>query len=493
MAKAKRPSKRPPLHRRVKRHHIGIGLIAALLVWGGVAFVSTRPADVLACNAVTSLQITNPSPNAVLTGGVTLQAKSATALTTPLSFWLNSTQLSVPTGSTDGGITWTAQWNSATISDGSYQLTAQTQTQNGGYCSSPITVSVKNSTVIVSGQVVIGIQPGSWNGDTNINVPFSAHVGYKDSSGNTQDVTAQSQYSWSTSLGVITGNGPTATYYSGPYSGSGYVTVVATYNGQKASISAPVKVTSVTSSNTTTTISPSPTPSQQLSGTDSGDETPHPVSQPMPIEVAQCLIKAVGQTRYNAITNGQSEPTQDERLKGAVCFQPIHVIPARLAPVDPAKVDSLPQSVPALQVGGAKTEDVTANGKVKQQLALSGKGVPGSTVYIYVFSEPLVLQTAVDNQGNWSYSLDNPLKPGHHQVYAVMQQAGGQFVRSLPLPITIAQAAASSDNPQGNSLQIQQDRAVEFSSYILGALLVVIVGLRALFVLRRRIKMPNGA
>ena len=494
MAKA-RKAKPKPLHRRVKKHHIGIGVVVGILVWVSVAVFSVRPVKVLACSNG-GLTVTSPAANSIVNGQVNLIASSTSAFAGSVVFYINGSPLGQASASNNNS-QWSYSWNSVAYPNGTYQVMAGDT--SGPYCSSPVPFNVQNGTA--TGQKLsVSLQPGSWSGDTNLSVPFSARAVVSSSSGGSTDVNASSQFSWSTSLGVISsGGGPNAMYYSGPNAGSGTITVVAVFDGMKATASAPVKVNSVSGSSTADGSSPSPSPSASAAPTasdtsDTSDTSgPRPVSQPLDPQVAECLVKAIGQARYQVIISGRSQPTQDERLKGAPCFEPIHVIPARLAPVAPEKVSQLPQTQPQLGVAAAKTENVTANGKTKQQLAISGKGVPGTTVYIYVFSEPLVLQTSVDSSGNWSYQLDNPLKPGHHQVYAVMQQAGGQFVRSLPLPISIAQAASSSDNPQGNSLQIQQDRAVEFSGYIFGALVVVIVALRALFLIRRRMKKLNGA
>jgi hypothetical protein len=82
-----------------------------------------------------------------------------------------------------------------------------------------------------------------------------------------------------------------------------------------------------------------------------------------------------------------------------------------------------------LDVVDAKTDDN------KTAIALKGHGLPKSFVTLFIYSEmPIVLTVETDDNGNWSYMLDNNIDNGVHQAYvAVTDNTGKITAKSQPL------------------------------------------------------------
>jgi hypothetical protein len=127
--------------------------------------------------------------------------------------------------------------------------------------------------------------------------------------------------------------------------------------------------------------------------------------------------------------------------------------------VDPGKVKDLPVA-PAAQLGTVQIKNTKVTGSdktTKEVLELSGKASADEEVYIWIYSEPMVLKAKADGKGDWKYTLENPLAPGKHEIYVTKQASDKTFVRSQPAFISVAKAASSEQNPQGNSLVLLQD------------------------------------
>ncbi|GAG77062.1 unnamed protein product, partial [marine sediment metagenome] len=88
---------------------------------------------------------------------------------------------------------------------------------------------------------------------------------------------------------------------------------------------------------------------------------------------------------------------------------------------------------------------------------------------------PLVLTTTSDGNGNWSYTIEDPLEPGSHEAYVAVESDNGEFVRSQSFAFTINQAASTEDNPSGLSLALGSSSNDAVSSYL--GFIVLAIGL----------------
>ena len=86
---------------------------------------------------------------------------------------------------------------------------------------------------------------------------------------------------------------------------------------------------------------------------------------------------------------------------------------------------------------------------------LSGQALPNALVTVYVFSDPIVVVVKTDQQGNWSYDLEQDLADGDHEAYVAVTDNLGQITaQSSPLPfvktaeaVTIRTAEAAATRP----------------------------------------------
>jgi hypothetical protein len=201
------------------------------------------------------------------------------------------------------------------------------------------------------------------------------------------------------------------------------------------------------------------------------------------VQVLGCLAQKLG-TNFAAISDGQTPASLAARLDGAKCFSGSNKIPAALAPVEPSDISDLPVETTQVAVDSLTNESiVNASGTKITAIVAKGTGVPSSSVFLYVFSnDPMVLRAETDSSGKWTYVLENPLKPGHHKVYAVSQADASSFVRTPAVPVTIAAAASGSED---GSLVIENGLSSAQVTYVAIAALMVAI---AIFLLVRLVR-----
>jgi len=236
------------------------------------------------------------------------------------------------------------------------------------------------------------------------------------------------------------------------------------------------------------------------SGTSTGTATVEPAVQvgssqvKVSSQMQACIVeKGMTLDRYKAIASGKSRPTDSELTKIQTCFALVsYILPTNFAPVDPVKVKNLGSDKVITISKPINVTKKDAYGNKKETLKLSGKAKSKSTVYLYIFSDPLVITTSADSDGNWQYTLEDPLNPGNHEVYAVVDKGDGSYKRSDPMSFIISTAGASAVNPNGLSLNLSKvPTATPAQStgnlvfYIAGSAAVLVVVLVGLYVVVR--------
>lgn len=122
----------------------------------------------------------------------------------------------------------------------------------------------------------------------------------------------------------------------------------------------------------------------------------------------------------------------------------------KLAPVEEAIIQKKNLQQP--KVAGAisedlkieKIEDIVLNKNIRQKI--SGKALPGSVVLLYIYSElPMITQAQTDEFGNWTYTLQNSLLDGNHEIYVTINDNTGKIVsKSNPISFMVREARAVS-------------------------------------------------
>lgn len=217
-------------------------------------------------------------------------------------------------------------------------------------------------------------------------------------------------------------------------------------------------------------------------------------SYKVPSEVEGCLRDAVGEERFNQIKQEGSEPTRGEKEKAEACFARINKIQKKFLPPAAEEVpflESDPNTIDFAEFNQDKKEvrGQTFGGKV----VFKGKGPANSQVTIYIYSEPIVVATKTNENGEWVYELNKPLKGEKHVAYATVRKTSGEIVRSSVFNFEVL-ASEDVDLPQfldeSETNQIPQ-------RFILYALGLILIGVFAVFILRKfgykRAKLPEVA
>lgn len=209
-----------------------------------------------------------------------------------------------------------------------------------------------------------------------------------------------------------------------------------------------------------------------------------PPAMIMSEDLKKCLLQAVGQERFDAISGGE-EPTDEEKAKGMDCFKAHEkkaesktITGDQLLPPPPAEVPYIKEDPKAIKVDNVTLQD--------------GQTVIGGTtevkaenfiVDVYVYSDPIQVTATADKNGQWSLVYDGKLPEGDHKIYAVIKKAA-ENVRSEakifnPAKAQAAAAAQTADQIPPIEAETSTDPGL-YIIYIIGG--VAIVGLVGLLI-----------
>lgn len=167
----------------------------------------------------------------------------------------------------------------------------------------------------------------------------------------------------------------------------------------------------------------------------------------IPDETKVCLITTVGDKRFAEINTGQGKPTEEERTKGNACFAKLNSTQTKFLPPPPEQilfVEEDPETINFNEISQATQID--KGKKLGGKLVLRGNAPPDSNVLIYVFSEPIVITTKADENGDWIYELNQPLSGTKHTAYAAVRTTSGKIVKSSVFDFTVIAADEDIEN-----------------------------------------------
>jgi len=189
----------------------------------------------------------------------------------------------------------------------------------------------------------------------------------------------------------------------------------------------------------------------------------------IPGDIDACLRGSVGLGRYEEIKSGRSEPTEVERVRGESCFDNLNETQVSFLPAPPEQIPYLVENSKIIEVGGVGQKIVQVSpGIIDNILVLSGTGLPNSIVDIYIFSEPIVVTTTTDENGDWIYELNQPLEGETHVAYATIRNQSGDIVRSSIFDFTVAAAVPGA----GELLREEEKAAQETARFLTYALVL---------------------
>ncbi len=182
-------------------------------------------------------------------------------------------------------------------------------------------------------------------------------------------------------------------------------------------------------------------------------------------QVRSCIETKVGNEALSKILRENRRPSGSEFRTFVRCFEnQRNVVPSILAPVAPDEVKTVKESKSIAIKSLVNKIKKNTDSSDSTTLEISGTATPNTDVLLYVFSEPLVLATTADDEGNWSYTLEDPIESGEHEVYAMVDRGDGVYERSGVAGFFIGTASASEENPNALSLELVTEPTITASN-----------------------------
>ncbi len=192
----------------------------------------------------------------------------------------------------------------------------------------------------------------------------------------------------------------------------------------------------------------------------------------VPDEIRSCLLSAVGDARFNELSAGGS-PSDDEKNKAESCFAKLNKTQLAFLPPPFEQIPFIETKSDIVTLSSVDQEKKNENKTIQGgKVTLSGKGPANSSVTLYIFSEPIVVTTKTDENGEWVYELEKPLEGEKHIAYATVRETSGKIVKSSVFDFTVL---ASEENPESAFIPEAQTKAKTQTAFLIIAFSLIAV------------------
>jgi len=193
----------------------------------------------------------------------------------------------------------------------------------------------------------------------------------------------------------------------------------------------------------------------------------------IPESVRNCLTQNLGEVKIDMLIEGVAQLTEDKKEKAVSCFEMINQSQKKFLPPPPEQIPFIKES-DSIKVTNVKQEKKTIKKKTYGgKITLEGRATPNSIVNLYFFSEPIVVTTKTDENGDWIFEMQKPMDEGKHIVYAMTKTEEGNLIRSSILSFEVI-AAEKVSTPQ---IFLEEDKVTsvtkDFIYYSLAAILII--------------------
>ncbi len=498
--------------------------IAAILAINTLNYkLSSSETTTYDCNGL-SMTATNASgaPSTTLSGEANI--KIATPSTPqPIKISITANSKLIGQAQPSGTNAWQFRWATTLWpTPGSIIIGATAYYSDGHICPVANTTNYHINSQQVS-LLSLSAQPSRLDGYTNYSqlITITGAIAPTSNMPTAFSIDPYTIFEWPSTISVGTLYVPTNTFLdnsqrnfsSGNIAGTASIVVRAIYGGADVPVTIPVTVnarpttttnpdTSTSSSSSTNNSTPTDTNPTTSANSDTSTNTTASTATAMTetqvassrIQVStitqSCIESEITADRYSKIVSQESTITTQELDKTVSCFATSkYILPTSFSPVDPTKVEGLSVDNSVTAINKMENVTKTVDSVKKDTLKISGKAKPKTTVLIYIFSDPLIITTTSDSDGNWEYTLEDPLQPGKHEVYSVVNNGDGSYKRSDPLSFLISTVAATDANPSGLNLKLaatptatatQSNRNLIY--YIAGSIVAVAIAIISLFI-----------
>ena len=147
------------------------------------------------------------------------------------------------------------------------------------------------------------------------------------------------------------------------------------------------------------------------------------------------------------------------------------------------KIKRLPQELQKAPISlliSTKSAVISLNeAKDKGRVKLSGKGEPNTTLYLYIYSDPIIVTVQTDDYGNWEYELEEELAVGDHEVYVAVkdEQSGEVEAKSLPYNFFVGEALAAAVGQEDAVSAGPQNYLMYYVAFAVSLVTLVVAGL----------------
>lgn len=133
----------------------------------------------------------------------------------------------------------------------------------------------------------------------------------------------------------------------------------------------------------------------------------------------------------------------------------------------------------------------TANSTVEEgkPIVLSGKTTPNSKVTLYIYSDPIVVETTSDKDGFWSYEIAS-LPPGDHRVEAAVTDSAGKTSGKAEIAKFVV-AEAQSVEKTDKVLTPKSNNNMLYLLIAIGVVLLAVIG-GVVFYVRKKKRPVQG-
>lgn len=410
---------------------------------------------------------------------------------------------------------WHIDWDTATptaIVSGQIEMHAKLSKLGTSVCqTNTVSFKVQNNsggtTAPSSGELILKREKPTtpqWVGTTQFSHDFVVRAEFKpDGAASYSNVTSDTYFTWKLlagSVGKLDGDihQKSVRYFTGGTPGTAKLVVDANYNGQTVRRTYEIIVESQADSTypgvdeqTANEIIEDAEAEQERESVPEAEQiNSADLNEVLSSDgkLTDCLVAIVGEDAYEDIVDGKRRLSFTELSKAERCFTSTRfLLPANVAPIDPQKIREVREDTRRAKV--SMVQQASEVGLDREGIVFSGVSEPNRSIVLYIFSEPLVLTTTTDGDGNWTYVLEDPLAPGDHEVYVAVEGDDGEVTRSTAYNFSVAQTASVDTNPGGLSLTLDlsdpgQSSMIYYISAVVATLLIAL-GTYA-FVIRRK-------